>query len=132
MVLLVACAACARSLHSPAPLESIAPAPQADADLLVAQADAAWARRGEPGGAAAAPRHPALARAGVATRAGRSGIGAPGGAGGGADRAGLPPEPGRAGRGAEEEWTRGRGAQGLFGGAAARDGALLRRPGRGR
>jgi tetratricopeptide (TPR) repeat protein len=48
------CAGCAQALHQPPPLESIARASQAGAPELLAQAEAAWARRAEPGQAAAA------------------------------------------------------------------------------
>jgi tetratricopeptide (TPR) repeat protein len=51
---LILCSACAQALHKPAPIESIAAAPQAGAAQLLAEADAAWARRAEPGQAAAA------------------------------------------------------------------------------
>lgn len=51
---LLLCAACASALHKPPPIESIAPAPQNGADQLLAEADAAWAQRAEPGRAAAA------------------------------------------------------------------------------
>jgi len=50
----ILCAACAHSLTKPPPLESMAAAPQADAGQLLAEADARWARRAEPGQAAAA------------------------------------------------------------------------------
>jgi tetratricopeptide (TPR) repeat protein len=50
----ILCAGCAQALHKPPAIESIAKAPQASAGELLAQADEAWARRGEPGGAAAA------------------------------------------------------------------------------
>lgn len=53
-LILCACAGCARALREPPPLESIARAPQAEAAELLAEADAAWARRGDPGEAAAA------------------------------------------------------------------------------
>ncbi len=56
LVLLVACAACARSLRNPAPLESIAPAPGAGAAQLLADADEAWAGRADPAEAAFAER----------------------------------------------------------------------------
>jgi len=50
----ILCAACAHSLTKPPPLESMAAASQADAGKLLAEADARWARRAEPGQAAAA------------------------------------------------------------------------------
>ena len=50
----ILCVACAHSLTRPPPLESMAAAPQADAGQLLAEADARWARRAEPGQAAAA------------------------------------------------------------------------------
>ena len=53
-VLLLLCAACASALQKPPPLETIAAAPRAGAAQLVAEADAAWARRTEPAQAAAA------------------------------------------------------------------------------
>lgn len=52
--LLLLCAGCAQALHQPPPLESIARASAKGAPELLAEADAAWARRGEPGQAAAA------------------------------------------------------------------------------
>ncbi len=51
---LLLCAACASALHKPPPIESIAPAPRSGADQLLAEAEAAWARRAEPARAAAA------------------------------------------------------------------------------
>jgi hypothetical protein len=51
---LALCAACASALHKTPRIESIAAAPQADAEQLLADADAAWTRRAEPGQAAAA------------------------------------------------------------------------------
>jgi len=51
---LLLCAGCASALHKPPQIESIAPAPQTGADQLLAEADSAWARRAEPGQAAAA------------------------------------------------------------------------------
>jgi len=51
---LVLCTACASALHKPPPIESIAAAPRTGADQLLAEADAAWARRAEAGRAAAA------------------------------------------------------------------------------
>jgi tetratricopeptide (TPR) repeat protein len=48
------CCGCATALHKPPPIESIAAAPQAGAAQLLAEADAAWARRAQPGQAAAA------------------------------------------------------------------------------
>ena len=53
-VVSILCAACAHSLTKPPPLESMAAAPQADAGKLLAEADGRWARRAEPGQAAAA------------------------------------------------------------------------------
>jgi tetratricopeptide (TPR) repeat protein len=51
---LLLCTACASALHKPPPIESIAAAPRTGAAELLAEADAAWARRAEPGQAAAA------------------------------------------------------------------------------
>lgn len=51
---LVLCTACASALHKPPPIESIAAAPRNGADQLLAEADAAWARRAEAGQAPAA------------------------------------------------------------------------------
>ena len=51
---IVLCAACASALHKPPPIETIAAEPRAGVAQLLAQADAAWAERGEPGRAAAA------------------------------------------------------------------------------
>jgi hypothetical protein len=51
---LLLCAACASALQKPPPIETIAAAPRAGAAQLLAEADAAWARRTEPGEAAAA------------------------------------------------------------------------------
>ena len=48
------CAGCAQALHKTPPIESIATPPRAGADQLLAEADARWARRAEPGEAAAA------------------------------------------------------------------------------
>jgi tetratricopeptide (TPR) repeat protein len=48
------CAGCAQALHKTPPIEDVAPEPRAGADRLLADADAAWARRAEPGQAAAA------------------------------------------------------------------------------
>jgi hypothetical protein len=45
---LLACLACANSLRTPAPIESLAAAPSASASDLLAQADAAWAERASP------------------------------------------------------------------------------------
>lgn len=45
---LILCAACARALHEPRPIEAIAPVPQASAEQLLAGAAEAWQRRGEP------------------------------------------------------------------------------------
>ena len=50
----ILCVACAHALNKPPPIESMAAAPQADAGQLLAEADARWARRAEPGQAAAA------------------------------------------------------------------------------
>jgi tetratricopeptide (TPR) repeat protein len=54
LLLLVLCAACARSLHESPRIESVAPPPMAEPDRLLAAADQAWQRRSEPGQAAAA------------------------------------------------------------------------------
>jgi tetratricopeptide (TPR) repeat protein len=51
---IILCAGCAQALHKPPPIEAIGAAPQASAAQILADADAAWARRGEPGQAAAA------------------------------------------------------------------------------
>jgi tetratricopeptide (TPR) repeat protein len=51
---LLLCAACANSLRTPPPMESLAPAPVAPAEALLAQADAAWSRRADPAQAASA------------------------------------------------------------------------------
>ena len=51
---LLLCTACASALHKPPPIESIAGPPRAAATQLLAEADAAWARRAEAGQAAAA------------------------------------------------------------------------------
>jgi tetratricopeptide (TPR) repeat protein len=51
---LLLCAGCASALHKPPPIESIAAASRSGADQLLAEADAAWAARTEPGRAAAA------------------------------------------------------------------------------
>jgi tetratricopeptide (TPR) repeat protein len=51
---LILCASCASALHKPPPIESIAAEPRTGAAQLLAQAEAAWARRTEPGQAAAA------------------------------------------------------------------------------
>jgi len=50
----ILCAGCAHALHEPPPIESIAATPRAGAAQLFADAEAAWARRGEPGQAATA------------------------------------------------------------------------------
>jgi len=50
----ILCAGCAQALHNPPPIEAIGAAPRASAAQLLADADAAWARRGEPEQAAAA------------------------------------------------------------------------------
>jgi hypothetical protein len=44
---LILCTACASALHKPPPLESIAAAPRSGAGELLAEADAAWARRAD-------------------------------------------------------------------------------------
>lgn len=54
LALLVLCGACARSLHDSPRIESVAAPPAAQPDRLLAEADAAWERRTEPGQAAAA------------------------------------------------------------------------------
>ncbi|HXN56913.1 MAG TPA: hypothetical protein VN874_11645, partial [Myxococcales bacterium] len=51
---LILCCGCATALHKPPPIESIAAPPRASAGQLLAEADAAWARRAQPGQAAAA------------------------------------------------------------------------------
>jgi len=51
---LLLCAGCASALHTPPPIEAVAAAPQEGADQLLERAEAAWARRSEPGQAAAA------------------------------------------------------------------------------
>jgi tetratricopeptide (TPR) repeat protein len=51
---LALCAACARSLHDSPRIEAVAAAPGAEPDRLLAEADAAWKHRTEPGQAAAA------------------------------------------------------------------------------
>jgi len=51
---IILCAGCAQALHKPPPIEAIGAAPRASAAQLLADADAAWARRGEPEQAAAA------------------------------------------------------------------------------
>jgi len=51
---LILCAGCAHALQKPPPIESMAAAPRADTAQLLAEADARWARRAEPGEAAAA------------------------------------------------------------------------------
>ena len=51
---LILCTACASALHAPPPLESIAAPPRSAAGELLAEADAAWVRRAEPGQAARA------------------------------------------------------------------------------
>jgi tetratricopeptide (TPR) repeat protein len=52
--LLVLCGACARSLHESPRIEAVAAPPGAQPDRLLAEAEAAWERRTEPGQAAAA------------------------------------------------------------------------------
>lgn len=51
---LILCAGCAQALHTPPAIESIARNPQAGPAELLARADEAWARRADPGQAAAA------------------------------------------------------------------------------
>ena len=51
---LILCAGCAHALHEPPPIEAIGSAPRGPAAQLLADADASWARRAEPGQAAAA------------------------------------------------------------------------------
>ncbi|OLD47552.1 MAG: hypothetical protein AUI48_03255 [Chloroflexi bacterium 13_1_40CM_2_68_14] len=51
---IILCAGCAQALQKPPPIEAIGAAPRASAAQLLADADAAWARRGEPEQAAAA------------------------------------------------------------------------------
>jgi hypothetical protein len=51
---IILCAGCAQALHKPPPIEAIGAAPRGPAAQLLADADAAWARRGEPDQAAAA------------------------------------------------------------------------------
>jgi tetratricopeptide (TPR) repeat protein len=51
---LLLCAGCASALHKPPPIEAVAAAPQEGADQLLERAEAAWARRSEPGQAGAA------------------------------------------------------------------------------
>jgi tetratricopeptide (TPR) repeat protein len=51
---LALCCGCATALHKPPPIEAIAARPQAGAAQLLAEADAAWERRAQPGQAAAA------------------------------------------------------------------------------
>jgi tetratricopeptide (TPR) repeat protein len=50
----ILCAACAKALHKPPPIESIGAAPRAGAAQLLAEADQAWSRRADPGQAASA------------------------------------------------------------------------------
>jgi tetratricopeptide (TPR) repeat protein len=52
--LLACCAACASALHESPRIESVAAPPSAAPERLVADADAAWERRGAPGEAARA------------------------------------------------------------------------------
>ena len=54
LLVLLLCAACARSLHESPRIESVAGAPVAQPDRLLAQADQAWQHRTDPGQAAAA------------------------------------------------------------------------------
>jgi hypothetical protein len=51
---LLICVACANSLRTPPPMESLAAAPNEPAEALLAKADAAWARRAEAAQASAA------------------------------------------------------------------------------
>src|SRR5437899_4091667 len=51
---LLLCIGCASALHKPPPIESIAAVPRTGAAQLLTEAEAAWARRAEPGQAAAA------------------------------------------------------------------------------
>ena len=51
---IILCAGCAQALHKPPPIEAIGAAPRGPAAQLLADADAAWARRAEPDQAAAA------------------------------------------------------------------------------
>ena len=53
---LLVCVACARSLRTPPPIESMAEAPQASSADLLAAADAAWAARADPAQASEAER----------------------------------------------------------------------------
>jgi len=53
-IAVLACAGCAQALHQTPPLETVAAPPRASADQLMADAEAAWGRRSEPGQAAAA------------------------------------------------------------------------------
>jgi tetratricopeptide (TPR) repeat protein len=50
----ILCAGCAQALRTPPAIETIARPPEAGAEELLARAEEAWARRGEPGQAAAA------------------------------------------------------------------------------
>src|SRR5207245_9677485 len=50
---LLLCIGCASALHKPPPIESIAAVPRTGAAQLPTEAQAAWARRAEPGPAAA-------------------------------------------------------------------------------
>jgi tetratricopeptide (TPR) repeat protein len=52
--LLAFCAACASALHESPRIEKVAAQPSDEPDRLMAQADTAWERRGEPGQAASA------------------------------------------------------------------------------
>jgi tetratricopeptide (TPR) repeat protein len=54
--LLFCCCACATALHDSPPIETIAPAPHAGAAQLLAEADAAWEQRAQPGQAEAAEK----------------------------------------------------------------------------
>jgi tetratricopeptide (TPR) repeat protein len=53
-VLLLLAVGCAKALHKPPPIEAIAPPSDASAAQLLTDADAAWARRADPGQAAVA------------------------------------------------------------------------------
>jgi tetratricopeptide (TPR) repeat protein len=53
---LLLCCGCATALHDAPPIETIAPTPHSGAAQLVAEADAAWERRAQPGQAEAAEK----------------------------------------------------------------------------
>ena len=55
---LLLCIGCASALHKPPPIESIAAVPRTGAAQLLTEAEAAWARRAEPGQAAAGTQAP--------------------------------------------------------------------------